>query len=161
MSSLKTYFIALLLFCFSLFYGCGSHFLRSKVQFPDYLPESLVTTNYQDADIVAAILIDTIELNSKESIYNDSGKIGYATFVYKGNVFHTYKGTLDKGTICFNHLQEYDKDLMERVNKQRPSKIVFLKTGTQKEKYTAPQFAVFSYTKELHGALIEYSKKNK
>ena len=158
MSTLKTYFIVLLLFCLSSFYGCGGHFLRSKVQFPDYLPESLVTTNYQDADIVAAILIDTIELNSKESIYNDSGAIGYATFVYKGNVFHTYKGKLEKGTICFKHLQEYDKGLIERVNKQRSSRIVFLKRGTKKGEYVAPQFTVFSYTKELHGALIEYSK---
>ena len=158
LSTLKTYFIVLILFCFSSFYGCGPHLLRSKVQFPDYLPESLITTNYQDADIVAAILIDTIELNSKESIYDDSGAIGYATFVYRGNVFNTYKGKLEKGTICFQHLQEYDKGLLERVNKQRPSLIVFLKTGTQKEKYIAPQFAVFSYTKELHRALIEYSK---
>lgn len=160
MMTKKTYFIVLLLFCLSSFYGCSSQFLRSKVQFPDYLPESLVTTNYHNADIVAAILIDTIELNPKESIYNDSGTIGYATFVYKGNVFHTYKGKLEKGTICFKHLQEYDKGLIERVNKQRPSKIVFLKTGTQKEKYMAPQFAVFSYTKELHEALIEYSRNN-
>lgn len=149
-----------MLFCFSSLYGCDSQFLRSKVQFPDYLPESLIITNYQDADIVAAISIDTIELNSKESIYNDSGTIGYAMLVYKGNVFHTYKGKLEKGTICFKHLQEYDKGLIERVNKQRPSKIVFLKTGTQKEKYMAPQFAVFSYTKELHEALIEYSRNN-
>ena len=157
-NTLKTYFIVLLLYCLSSLYGCGSHFLRSKVQFPDYLPESLITNNYKDADIVAAILIDTIELNSEESIYNDSGAIGYATVVYKGNVFHTYKGKVEKETICFKHLQEYDKGLIKRVNKQRPSKIVFLKTGTQKEKYIAPQFSVFSYTKELHEALIDYSK---
>jgi len=158
MSTLKIYFIVLLLFCLSLFYGCSSQFLRSKVQFPDYLPESLVTTNYHNADIVVAVLIDTIELNSKESIYNDSGTIGYATFVYKGNVFHVYKGKLEKGTICFKHLQEYDKGIIERVNTQRPSKIVFLKAGNKKETYIAPQFSVFSYTKELHGALIKYSK---
>jgi len=157
-STLKTYFIVSLLFCLSSLYGCSSHFPRSKVQFPEYLPESLVTTNYHNADIVAAILIDTIELNSKESIYNDSGTIGYATVVYKGNVFHTYKGKLEKGTICFKHLQEYDKGLIERVNKHRPSKIVFLKKDTQKDKYIAPQFAVFSFTKELHEALLEYSK---
>jgi len=158
MSTLKTYFIVSLLFCLSSLYGCSSHFPRSKVQFPDYLPESLVTTNYHNADIVVAVLIDTIELNSKESIYNDSGTIGYATFVYKGNVFHVYKGKLEKGTICFKHLQEYDKGIIERVNTQRPSKIVFLKAGNKKETYIAPQFAVFSYTKELHGALIKYSK---
>ena len=158
MITLKTYFIVLMLFCFSSFYGCGGHFFRSKVKFPDYLPEILITTNYQDADIVAAIFIDAIELNSKESIYDDSGTIGYATFAYKGNAFYTYKGKLEKETICFKHLQEYDKGLIERVNKQRPSKIVFLKTDTQKETYVAPQFAVFSYTKELHEALIEYSK---
>ena len=147
-----------MLFCLFSFYGCGIQSLRSKVQFPEYLPESLVTTNYKDADIVAAVLIDAIELNLKESIYSDSGAIGYATFIYKGNVFYTYKGTLEKETICFKHLQEYDKGLVDKVNKQKPSKIVFLKTDTQKEKYIAPQFAVFSYTKELHGALIEYSK---
>ena len=158
MMTKKTYFIVLLLFCLSSFYGCSSQFLRSKVQFPDYLPESLVTTNYHDADIVAAILIDTMKLSSKESIDNDSGAIGYATFVYKGNVFHTYKGKLEKGTICFKHLQEYDKGLIETVNDQRPSKIVFLKPGNKKGDYVAPQFAVFSYTEELHGALIEYSK---
>jgi len=147
-----------MLFCLFSLFGCGSQFLRSKVQFPDYLPESLIITNYQNADIVAAILINTIELSSKESIYSDSGTIGYAMFVYKGNVFHTYKGKLEKGTICFKHLQEYDKGLIERVNKQRPFRIVFLKRGNKKGEYVAPQFAVFSYTKELHGALIEYSK---
>ena len=147
-----------MLFCLFSFYGCGIQSLRSKVQFPEYLPESLVTTNYKDADIVAAVLIDAIELNLKESIYSDSGAIGYATFIYKGNVFYTYKGTLEKETICFKHLQEYDKGLIERVNEQRPSKIVFLKRSNKKGEYVAPQFAVFSYTKELHGALIEYSK---
>ena len=159
-NTLKTYFIVLMLFCLSSLYGCGSHFSRSKVQFPDYLPESLITNNYKDADIVAAILIDTIELNLKESIFNDSGTIGYATFIYKGNVFHTYKGKLQKGAICFKHLQEYDKGLIKRVNNQRPSKIVFLKRGTKKGEYIAPQFTLFSYTKELHGALIKYSKNN-
>jgi len=158
MSTLKTYFILIMLFCLFSFYGCGIQSLRSKVQFPEYLPESLVTTNYKDADIVAAVLIDAIELNLKESIYSDSGAIGYATFIYKGNVFYTYKGTLEKETICFKHLQEYDKGLIERVNEQRPSKIVFLKRSNKKGEYVAPQFAVFSYTKELHGALIEYSK---
>jgi len=158
MIKIKKYFIFIMLFCLFSLFGCGSQPLRSKVQFPDYLPESLIITNYQDADIVAAVLIDTIKLSSKESIYSDSGAIGYAMFVYKGNVFHTYKGKLEKGTICFKHLQEYDKGLIERVNKQRPSKIVFLKRGTKKGEYVAPQFAVFSYTKELHGALIEYNK---
>jgi hypothetical protein len=158
MITIKTYFIAIMLSCLFSLFGCGSQSLRSKVQFPDYLPESLIITNYQDADIVAAILIDTIKLSSKESIYNDSGAIGYAMFIYNGNVFHTYKGNLEKGTICFKHLQEYDKGLIERVNEQRPSKIVFLKRGNKKGEYVAPQFAVFSYTKELHRALIEYSK---
>jgi len=158
MSTLKTYFILIMLFCLFSFYGCGSQFLRSKVQFPEYLPKSLVTTNYQTADIVAAVLIDTIELNSKESIYSDSGAIGYAMFVYKGNVFYTYKGMLEKEAICFKHLQEYDKGLVERVNKQRPSKIVFLKIDKIKREYVVPQFAVFSYTEELHEALIKYSK---
>jgi len=158
MSTLKTYFIFIMLSCLVSLFGCGSQSLRPKVQFPDYLPESLIITNYQDADIVAAILIDTIKLSSKESIYNDSGAIGYAMFIYNGNAFHTYKGNLEKGTICFKHLQEYDKGLIERVNEQRPSKIVFLKRGNKKGEYVAPQFAVFSYTKELHGALIEYSK---
>ena len=147
-----------MLFCLVSLFGCGIQSLRSKVQFPDYLPESLIITHYKDADIVAAVLIDAIELCLKESIYTDSGEIGYATFVYNGNVFHTYKGKLEKGAICFKHLQEYDKGLIERVNKQRSSKIVFLKIGTQKDKYIAPQFAVFSYTKELHEALIKYSK---
>ena len=158
MSTIKTYSIVIMLFCLFSLFGCGIQSLRSKVQFPDYLPESLIITNYKDADIVAAILIDTIELCLKESIYNDSGGIGYATFVYNGNVFHTYKGKLEKGTICFKHLQEYDKGLIERVNEQRPSKIVFLKRGNKIGEYVAPQFSVFSYTKELHGALIEYSK---
>jgi hypothetical protein len=158
MSTLKTYFIVIVLSCLLLLFGCGSLSLRSKVQFPDYLPESLIISNYNDADIVAAILIDTIELNSKESIYSDSGAIGYAMFVYKGNVFHTYKGKVEKRTICFKHLQEHDKGLIERVNKQRPSKIVFLKRGHGKEEYVAPQFSVFLYTKELHEALIKYGK---
>ena len=158
MSTIKTYFVVIMLCCLYSLFGCVSQSLRSKVQFPDYLPESLIITNYQDADIVAAILIDTIELSSKESIYSDSGAIGYAMFVYNGNVFHTYKGKLEKGTILFKHLQEYDKGLIERVNEQRPSKIVFLKRGNKIGEYVAPQFAVFSYTKELHVALIEYSK---
>jgi len=158
MITLKTYFIIIMLFCLLSLFGCGIQSLRSKVGFPDYLPESLITTNYKDADIVAAILINSMELCLKESIYTDSGAIGYATFIYKGNVFHTYKGKLEKGTIYFKHLQEYDKGLIERVNKQRPSNIVFLKRGNKKGEYVAPQFTVFSYTKELHGALIEYSK---
>ena len=149
-----------MLFCLFSILGCVSQSLRSKVQFPDYLPENLIITNYNNADIVAAVLIDTIELCLKESIYSDSGAIGYATFVYNGNVFHTYKGKLEKGKILFKHLQEYDKGLIERVNKQRPSKIVFLKRGNKKGKYIAPQFTVFSYTKELHKALIEYSKND-
>jgi hypothetical protein len=160
MMTTKTYFIAIMLFCLFSLFRCGSQSLRSKVQFPDYLPESLIITNYQDADMVAAILIDTIKLSSKESIYSDSGAIGYATFIYYGNVFHTYKGKLEKGKILFKHLQEYDKGLIERVNKQRPSKIVFLKRGNKKREYVAPQFTVFSYTKELHKALIEYSKND-
>ena len=160
MSTIKTYSIVIMLFCLFSLFGCGIQSLRSKVQFPDYLPESLITTNYQDADIVAAILIDTIELSSKESIYSDSGAIGYAMIVYNGNVFHTYKGKLEKGKILFKHLQEYDKGLIERVNKQRPSRIVFLKRGNKKGEYVAPQFTVFSYTKELHKALLEYSKNN-
>jgi len=158
MSTIKTYFVVIMLCCLSSLFGCVSQSLRSKVQFPDYLPETLIITNYQDADIVAAILIDTIELNTKESIYSDSGAIGYAMFVYNGNVFHAYKGKLEKGTILFKHLQEYDKGLIERVNEQRPSKIVFLKRGNKIGEYVAQQFAVFSYTKELHLALIEYSK---
>ena len=148
----------IMLFCLFSLFGCGIQSLRSKVQFPDYLPESLIITHYKDADIVAAVLIDAIELCLKESIYTDSGEIGYATFVYNGNVFHTYKGKLEKGAICFKHLQEHDKGLIERVNKQRPSKIVFLKKGNKTGEYVAPQFAVFSYTKELHRALIEYRK---
>ena len=139
-----------MLFCLFSLFGCGIQSLRSKVQFPDYLPESLIITHYKDADIVAAVLIDAIELCLKESIYTDSGEIGYATFVYKGK--------LEKGAICFKHLQEHDKGLIERVNKQRPSKIVFLKKGNKTGEYVAPQFAVFSYTKELHRALIEYRK---
>ena len=147
-----------MLFCLFSIFGCVSQSLRSKVQFPEYLPESLVTTNYQTADIVAAVLIDTIVLSVIETIYCDSGAIGYATFVYKGNVFYTYKGRLEKETICFKHLQEYDKGLVEKVNKQRPSKIVFLKIDKIKREYVVPQFAIFSYTEELHEALIEYSK---
>jgi len=158
MSTLKTYFICIMLFCLFSLFGCGSQFLRSKVQFPDYLPESLIITNYQNADIVAAILINTIELSSKESIYSDSRKIGYAMLVYNGNVFHSYKGNLEKGTISFKHLQEYEEGLIERVNEERTSKIVFLKRGNKKGEYVASQFTVFSYTEELHLALIEYSK---
>jgi len=99
MITIKTYFIVIMLSSLVSLFGCGSQSLRSKVQFPDYLPKSLIITNYQDADVVAAILIDTIKLSSKESIYNDSGAIGYAMFIYNGNVFHTYKGNLEKGTI--------------------------------------------------------------
>jgi len=158
MIKIKTYFVFIMLFCLFSLFGCGSQSLRSKVRFPDYLPEGLIITNYKDADIVVAILIDEIELSSKESIYSDSGKLGYAMFVYKGNVFHTYKGNLEKGTILFKHLQEHDEGLIERANEQRSSKIVFLKRGNKKAEYVAPQFTVFSYTEELHLALIEYSK---
>jgi hypothetical protein len=158
MITTKIYFIVIMLFCLFSLFGCGDQSLRSKVQFPGYLPESLIITNYQDADIVVAVLIDTVKLSLKESIYSDNGAIGYAMIVYNGNVFHTYKGKVEKGTLHFKHLQEYDKGLIERVNEQRPSKIVFLKRGNKKGEYVAPQFSVFSYTKELHGALIEYSK---
>lgn len=139
--------------------NCTNQSQNTKVKFPDYLPKELIFSNFNDADFVAALEINHVSLNTKESIRDDSGKIGYAMLIYEVEIFHSYKGNLKKGRITFRNLQEYDDGLLERLNKTKMSKIVFLKKSDKAGEYIAPEFSVFTYTEELHSALIDLFKK--
>lgn len=156
---MKTHLIYLAILFYAVMIGCTNQSHYTKTKFPDYLPEELIISNFSDADFVAAIEINHVSLNEEKSIRDDSGKIGYAILVYEGEVFHSYKGSLEKGKIIFRHLQEYDDGLLKQLNEKKISKIVFLKNGDKAGEYIAPEFSVFTYSEELHKALIEFSKK--
>jgi len=155
---IKTYLIYFAILFFTLQIGCTNQSQQTKVKFPDYLPKELIISNFNNADFVAAVEIDNASLNAEESIRNDNGKIGYAILIYEGEVFHSYKGNPEKGRIAFRNLQEYDDSLLERLNETKMSKIVFLKKGNKEGEYIAPEFSVFTYTEELHLALIDFSE---
>jgi len=153
----KAYLNCLAILLCALIIGCNG---QSKVKFPDYLPEELIVSNFNDADFVVAIEIDKVWLNPKESIRDDSGKIGYAMLIYEGEIFHSYKGNLKNGRMAFRHLQEYNEGLVEKLNENKISKIVFLKKGVNAGEYTAPEFSIFTYSEELHLALIDYAERS-
>ena len=113
---MKTYLIHLAILFYAVLIGCSNQSQQVKTKFPDYLPEELIIRNFQESDFVAAMEIDNVSLNAEESIRDDSGNIGYAVIIYKGEIFHSYKGNLEKGRISFRHLQEYDDSLLERLN---------------------------------------------
>jgi hypothetical protein len=156
---IKIHLIYIAIVFYTLLIGCANQSKQTELKIPDYLPEELIISNFHDADFVAAVEVEKVTLNPEESIRDDSGRIGYAMLVYEGEVFHSYKGNLEKGKIVFRHLQEYDDGLLEQLNKTKMSKIVFLKKGDKAGEYIAPEFSIFTYTEELHLALIDLSKK--
>jgi hypothetical protein len=153
---MKPYFDYLTIVLWILMIACHSCSHDTKVKFPDYLPEELIISNFQDADFVVAMQINKVSLNPEESIRDDNEKIGYAALIYEGEIFHSYKGNLKKDRIVFRHVQEYDDGLVKRLNETKMSKIVFLKKGANEGDYIAPEFTIFTYSKELHSALIDY-----
>lgn len=156
---MKAYANYLNIFICVFIVGCVSHPSQNKaVKFPDYLPKGLIIGNFNDADIVVAVAIDKVVLDAEESIRNDRGKIGYAMLIYEGTIFHSYKGNLEKDRIAFRNLQEHEDGLVEKLNKTKISKIVFLKKDNKKGEYIAPEFSIFTFSDELHLALIKYAK---